>query len=473
MKHSTFVILVKLSSRFRWVFCQLETLRHCLPPSVRCTLDELPESLDETYERVLKEIKKPNRKHARRLLQCLVVAIRPLRVSELAEVLAVDFGGDDEIPRLNPNWRWEEQEQALLSSCSSLIVIVEPKSGGPRVVQFSHFSVKEFLTSDRLAISSGDISHYHIDLEPALAILARACMGVLLQLDDRGDDSRIRNSSPLARYAAGHWIAHAQDEKVRSCLRKGMEYLFDADKPYFAAWLRLHDLDTVPTSKSAGSAFFPFTLLSGQQSNAPPIYYAALCGFHDLVEHLIVHDPKQVNATGGYYLTPLVAALARGHFQTAKFLGDNGANPNVKGYDGLTPLHSAAYHREFEMVQVLIKYKADVNARDDRGETPLHFVSENYRSRFGGPNTALSASSVARLLLEHGAEVNAPSHDRHGHSTPLHVAARYGRVGVARVLLEHGANVAAENNQGETASQLASGMGHEEIAKLLSEHRAR
>ena len=58
---------------------------------MRRTLEELPESLDETYERVLKEIKKPNHEHALHLLQCLVVAVRPLRVEELAEVLAVDF----------------------------------------------------------------------------------------------------------------------------------------------------------------------------------------------------------------------------------------------------------------------------------------------------------------------------------------------------------------------------------------------
>ncbi|KAI0269070.1 hypothetical protein BGY98DRAFT_1101256 [Russula aff. rugulosa BPL654] len=48
--------------------------KDCLPSSVRRFLDELPESLDETYERVLRDIKKPNRDHARRLLQCLVVA---------------------------------------------------------------------------------------------------------------------------------------------------------------------------------------------------------------------------------------------------------------------------------------------------------------------------------------------------------------------------------------------------------------
>src|SRR5712672_1495365 len=168
-----FVILaLKLPNRFRWAFCQLEVLRHCLPSSMRRTLNELPESLDETYERVLKEIKKPNRHHAHRILQCLIVAIRPLRVDELAEVLAVDFDDPEGIAKLNPSWRWEDEEQALLSSCSSLITIVESddvestdaesddvesddaesddvESGDSRVVQFSHFSVKEFLTSPR------------------------------------------------------------------------------------------------------------------------------------------------------------------------------------------------------------------------------------------------------------------------------------------------------------------------------------
>src|SRR6266852_8322844 len=123
------MIGIKLSDRFRWIFCQLEVLRDCLPPSVRRTLKELPESLDETYERILKEIKKPNRGLALRVLQCLVVAVRPLRVAELVEVLAVDFDDSEGIPRLNADWRWEDQEQALLIACSRLVAIVETGDG--------------------------------------------------------------------------------------------------------------------------------------------------------------------------------------------------------------------------------------------------------------------------------------------------------------------------------------------------------
>jgi hypothetical protein len=60
--------------RFRWVFCQLETLRRCFPPSIRCLLGELPTTLDETYERILMEIPEEKWEHAHRLFQCLIVS---------------------------------------------------------------------------------------------------------------------------------------------------------------------------------------------------------------------------------------------------------------------------------------------------------------------------------------------------------------------------------------------------------------
>ncbi|KAI9432211.1 hypothetical protein H4582DRAFT_1821433, partial [Lactarius indigo] len=163
----------KADGMFRWVFCQLEILRHCFPSSVLSILEQLPVSLDETYERILREISRANGDHAYRLLQCLTVAVRPLRVEELAEVLAVDFnarGG----PKLNTDWRWEDNEEAVLSACSSLVAVV--KDGDSRVVQFSHFSVKEFLTSSRLASSLGEESRFHIRLESANTILAQASL---------------------------------------------------------------------------------------------------------------------------------------------------------------------------------------------------------------------------------------------------------------------------------------------------------
>ena len=261
--------LLKFLNRYRWVFCQLEALRHCLPPSVRRTLDELPESLDGTYERILQEIKRPNREHALRVLKCLVAAIRPLDIEELAEVLAVDFEDAEWAPKLKAGWCWEDQEQALLSSCSSLIPIVD--GDGSRVVRFSHVSVKEFLTSPRLATSSGDISRYHIDLEPAHTILAEASLGVLLQLYDRIHKKDIQINSPLARYAAQYWDTHAQFKNVSMQVHRAMEFLIDPDMPHFVAWLYLYDIDLIFPSESV------FRLSKGiYKSVATPLYYGAL-----------------------------------------------------------------------------------------------------------------------------------------------------------------------------------------------------
>lgn len=167
-----------VSFRFRWVSCQLDALRRCLAPSVRRVLGEQPETLDETYERILQKIPKSNRAHTHRLSQCLT--IYPLFVEELAEVLAVDFSMAGKILKLNEDSRWEDQEQVVLSACSSLVAVVAVQ--GSRVVQFLHFSVKEFLTSGCLA-SKNDASLYHILPEPVHTIMAQACLDVLNRLD--------------------------------------------------------------------------------------------------------------------------------------------------------------------------------------------------------------------------------------------------------------------------------------------------
>jgi ankyrin repeat protein len=286
----------------------------------------------------------------------------------------------------------------------------------------------------------------------------------LLQPDDRAEENDVEESSPLAKYAAEHWVTHGQFQSVSSLLRKPMEYLFDSDKPYFTAWLQLYDIDEYVWSRPSSLYWFATRTTSG----ATPLYYAALFGFQDLVEHLIMKHPHHVDARGGFFETPLLAALARRHFQTAELLRNNGADVNVRYRDGTTPLHATAWYGDFEMVRVLLNYKADVNAQDSRGWTPIHSASQE-SSHSGIPNVYQSLPDVIRLLLGHGADVNARLFDGR---TPLHVAMR-NPVEVVRVLLEHGANVDAEDSKGRTPFQIAWANGYEETMKLLSEHGAK
>ena len=181
---------------------------------VRRSMNELPDSLDETYDRVLKEIRQTNRGHVHRLLQCLSVAIRPLHVDELVAILTFNLDAiEGEIPTLDADSRPEDQEQELLSACPSLITIVD--SYNSRVVRCSHFSLKEFLTSDRLATSNEDISRCHIFSDAAHTTLAQASLADL-RLDDYINRSNARH--PLANYAAKYWVSHAQFRNVSPCL---------------------------------------------------------------------------------------------------------------------------------------------------------------------------------------------------------------------------------------------------------------
>src|SRR5712672_598404 len=344
--------------RFRWVFCQLQVLRHCFPPSVRRILDELPDTLDETYERVLREIKKANRTIAHRLMQCLVGAVRPLMVKELAEVLAFDFNTEG-VPKLNPSWRWEDQEEAVISACSSLVMIVE--DGDSRIIQFSHFSIKEFLTSDRLGGSSGDLSQYHILPEAAHTILAQACLGFLLRLDDGIDREKV-NSFPLADYAARHWFTHAKFKNVSSHIEDGMKCLFDVDKPHFATWLWIYNGDSISSM---------FTTWP-EKPAAVPLYHAARLGIGCLVEHLIAKHPEHLHAKGGFEVTTLHVSASLGPTAVFLLLIDHFPDVDIRASFGQTALHRAAWGGQVEIGEVLLSHGADINAHDGYGWTPLH-----------------------------------------------------------------------------------------------------
>jgi ankyrin repeat protein len=340
--------------------------------------------------------------------------------------------------------------------------------------------------SSRIADSSADVSRFRILLEPAQTILAKACLGVLLRLDEHVNKYNVGDGFPLAQYAAKHWVDHAQFENASSHIREGMEHLFDPDKPHFAAWLQVHDIDISPPYPSF--LFYFANLSYGKSNSATPLYYAALCGFHDLAEQLIIKYPQQVNTTGGYYVSPLVAALRCGHLDVAQLLYERGANvdvqsyrnhtlldgvsrigrleivqwllsrsanPNIRDGSGSTPLHSAASHGHVEVSRLLLQYKADNNIRDSDGKTPLHLASD-----WGRVN-------VVRLLLEHGADANTRDNSR---STPLLRALQYRHLEVARLLVKHGANIDAESDEGRTAFQLASEYGYHDFAVLLSDH---
>jgi ankyrin repeat domain-containing protein 50 len=93
-------------------------LRHCRDiEDLETALNELPESLDATYDRILDNIRgEKDRKRAKSVLRLIAVAYRPLTIDEVNEALTVDCDKEN----INPKRRIRDPF-GILEICSGLI----------------------------------------------------------------------------------------------------------------------------------------------------------------------------------------------------------------------------------------------------------------------------------------------------------------------------------------------------------------
>jgi len=139
-----------------------------------------------------------------------------------------------------------------------------------------------------------------------------------------------------------------------------------------------------------------------------------------------------VNINAGKHGNPLAAAAKRSHKEIVELLLDHGANVNQPGGKYGTPLQAACRASQDTLVrgeaiiQLLIAKGAEVNTAQPLGE-------------YGSPLQAAASHSrqFTRILLEHGADPNAPGGGKFG--SPLAAAREAGLYWIEKDLLEHGA----------------------------------
>jgi ankyrin repeat protein len=157
------------------------------------------------------------------------------------------------------------------------------------------------------------------------------------------------------------------------------------------------------------------------------IFEAAATGQTERVRALIKQDAALTNAVAPDGFFPLGLAVFFGHRETVEALLGAGADVNVASRESMkvTPLHSAAAARQPAIARMLIAHGADVNAQQaEGGFRPLHEVAANGDIEF------------AKLLIEHGAEINAKTKDG---KTPLAFALSRNQGEMATFLRESGA----------------------------------
>jgi ankyrin repeat protein len=146
---------------------------------------------------------------------------------------------------------------------------------------------------------------------------------------------------------------------------------------------------------------------------------------------------------------------------TVESLLANGADIEARNEDGSTPLDWAASFAQTDVLKLLIRRGARASVVDKYGNTPLISAACECAAA-----TMNSAYQVVKILLDHGANVNARNYDG---MTPLMMASGMtGDAAVLELLLKNGADPKAKDHKGQTALSLAKQSGRSDKIQILS-----
>ena len=450
-------------------------------------MNNLPKTLDETYERILLSIDEDYRDIVLEALRWLCFSIDVLTVAELAEAavfsafvehppesapLKVSFDKDnffadplDILELLSGLVVYLPDSEDTDSEDTDTITVLQDNDGAEQTsesppklcttnskILLSHFSIKEYLVSGRLG---SQVEYFAMDEVCSHPILATNCLYFVYFSQEsleysKTHDERFSNSKkPFFEYASRNWVEHARKADYESRLVDLIVFILAAPHQIRAGFLE----------------FLPSADDEGETKDISPLYLAAYGALYFPCKQLI-EKGADIDAQGGEFGSAIQAAFASQENESVseslissivKLLLDHGANVDIQGgyYD--TALQAASTGGHESIVKLLLDYGANVNLE-------------------GGPyNTALQAASrggyesIVKLLFDYGANANVQG----GYfGTALQATSYYGHESIVKLLLDHRVNVNLEGGSYNTALQAASEGGHESIMKLLLDHGA-
>lgn len=419
---------------------------------LRKMLGSLPKSLDDTYLRILESIDDDYFEDAYRLLKLLAVfAVEPT-IREAAEFIAIDTEADefDVLNRL-------PQASALLDLCGPMISTTWTNSSGAkpdgdvsgeaqespsneaaldqRRIRLAHYSVKEFLTSDRLKGHAA--ARYTFSIDDAHRLAAHLCLTYLQQIHNEGKlNKQYASEYPGLDYATQWGLQHAsyvvsENDIIQELLR---DLLGEANDMY--------------------PEFLAYVNPPSEDITLPGLYFACTYGFTQVAREMIeagVDVNQKIDDQGRTLLQhTVISSQSR---EIVELLLDAGADVNA----------AAETPEGFALTEAAIAGNVDIVRRLLAGGADVKNQTAHY--------SALSVAKnrqIAKLLLEAGAELHAPTRL---HGVPLLTALWSRNHDVACYLLENGAD---PNSSSATVSALGltAYLGSLDTLKALLKHGA-
>lgn len=432
------------------IFEEIREIFDCTEKKLSVLVEKLPESVYDAYERILARSK--DKIEARRILQIVIAAIRPLTLKEMDVILAMkdntrnyhDLDLEGEV----------HTKRRIRNTCGLFLRVSEAK------VYLIHQTAKEFLVKQESKTLCVDRNEWRN------SFVLRHCDYMLAQLCVRYLSFTNFESSPFVDYVMSRY-RQSQDQKLLDWLTSRYQFLEYCATQWGAHVRRLQlrseddevvslSLSLCDTQSQRGELWSTVykiheKLEFGPMTNHTSIRIACLIGIERVVS-LLLDRGTDINKEIRDVENPLQIASAAGHEAVVQVLLERGANVNASGGNQGDALQLASEYGHEKISKLLLERGAKVNAPGEQKGTALMMAS-----RRGHVETA-------RLLLRYRATINMSSGEYHN---ALHAALAGGHEATVRLLLEEGGDVEEQAGGDGSPLQVASILGHYEIVELL------
>ncbi|EON96144.1 putative ankyrin repeat domain-containing protein [Phaeoacremonium minimum UCRPA7] len=322
---------------YLWVYLVFDYLTtHLFKKTVKgvdAALDTLPETIEEAYEKMLNRCTEPDQ--ARRALQILLAAYRPLRLSEMK----VAVGITPEASSLD-DLDLEEDEDfklRLRDWCGLFVSVFDDK------VYFLHQTAREFLIANPLLPTQQPLTWAHtFAIGDTHAYLAGVCM---IYLCFEGlDFEKAVSLDPQSKKQPNAVITN-RGSKYSVMIHE--EIVEKEEQPFLKYALNMWD-DHIREYGSTPRDMRDF--------------YSILCDTSNKTCKAWFESRESWAEFGIEDLSPLGIRCLLGHLESVKRAVSKGADVNeLPNEDGLSPLYAATVGRHFDVFEYLLSQGADPN----------------------------------------------------------------------------------------------------------------